>query len=588
MNYSDRCPQDRTLEKMNAEDLKSALRPKTLGTQNLVEALEDLTFDFFIMFSSCASVVGFRGQANYAAGNAYQDSLAYDNTRTNAHYMSLNLGIVEDSEVVRLHPERLDALIRAGYIAVKLEDLFRLLEYSMSPKARENDSRQIAIGFNRRSLSGKDCQSVLRNPVFSHLPCELNKASPKVKTEIVTNINVALEAATNIHEVYGVLAAFIGKKMSALVSLNNDEIGLSYPIASLGLDSLIAIELKNWIVHTFRAPIQASEILDSRNIEALAKIVAQRSTLVTHRLGAQPDTSNQSDVSTRQLPIRTRKQLPTIPLPELADSLDQYLYSIRSFCSDKDIHRISSAIAQFQGPDGTGHELHSRLVARTKNPQLDNWLSDLYTIDVWTRRRDPLNPFGHYFGCYAASLPQQSQARRAAIISKAAFDFKLRSEAGDVEQDYLHEQPLDMELQKYIFNCHLEARVGVDKIRTHPNENYVVALRNGHFFSIALDIKQSHRDLENEFQAVLDRSTDKMPSIATLTADVRDSWAEVCLIYSECRNTSTDSIEGTRCSRSCQYNKSIIVEHDRVSRISRLPRRQLSNHFKRALQPIPL
>ena len=64
---------DAVLENMSAEDWTASLRPKVQGSRCLHECLPK-NLDFFIMLSSCVGISGNKGQANYAAGNTYQDA----------------------------------------------------------------------------------------------------------------------------------------------------------------------------------------------------------------------------------------------------------------------------------------------------------------------------------------------------------------------------------------------------------------------------------------------------------------------------------------------------------------------------------
>ena len=67
---------DGILADMDLEQLDRAMRPKVQGAWNLHLVTQEAPLDFFVMFSSVASVMGSPGQANYAAGNAMLDTLA--------------------------------------------------------------------------------------------------------------------------------------------------------------------------------------------------------------------------------------------------------------------------------------------------------------------------------------------------------------------------------------------------------------------------------------------------------------------------------------------------------------------------------
>jgi hypothetical protein len=62
------------VEQMALEDFYTTVRPKVHGSWNLHHNLPEL--DFFAMLSSLIGVMGDAGHAKYAAGGAFQDTLA--------------------------------------------------------------------------------------------------------------------------------------------------------------------------------------------------------------------------------------------------------------------------------------------------------------------------------------------------------------------------------------------------------------------------------------------------------------------------------------------------------------------------------
>jgi myxalamid-type polyketide synthase MxaE and MxaD len=83
---------DGVVTQQSLSRLRKAMDPKVLGAWNLHQHTRDLPLDFFIEFSSVASLVGSPGQANYAAGNAFLDALAHHRRALGLPALSINWG----------------------------------------------------------------------------------------------------------------------------------------------------------------------------------------------------------------------------------------------------------------------------------------------------------------------------------------------------------------------------------------------------------------------------------------------------------------------------------------------------------------
>ena len=82
---------DSTLMRLDAEKLERVRLPKVEGAKNLNDLAPD-SLDYFVLFSSAASVMGSPGQANYSAANAYLDALAHRRHAEGKPALSINWG----------------------------------------------------------------------------------------------------------------------------------------------------------------------------------------------------------------------------------------------------------------------------------------------------------------------------------------------------------------------------------------------------------------------------------------------------------------------------------------------------------------
>jgi acyl transferase domain-containing protein/acyl carrier protein len=83
---------DALLDDLTWERFEKVFAPKVDGTWNLHRQSLGLDLDFFVCFSSAASLIGSRGQANYAAANAFVDALMHHRRSIGLPGLSINWG----------------------------------------------------------------------------------------------------------------------------------------------------------------------------------------------------------------------------------------------------------------------------------------------------------------------------------------------------------------------------------------------------------------------------------------------------------------------------------------------------------------
>ncbi|KAK7756046.1 Type I Iterative PKS [Diatrype stigma] len=513
---------DSTLDTMSAEVFNGVLQAKGLGTLNLqrVFAKEDLTF--FISLSSAVNIIGTAGQANYNAANSLQDALAQFDKSSNCFYMTLNIGVIEDGLVN--NTAIIQSLRRQGLTSIYHDELAAFFEYSLSAEARQAGCHQAVIGFTPESLAETTAVSgAAHTLMFTHVRQTAKTQVADTGKKIMT-FEELVSQTDDMEEIEGFVAQLIGTKLADLMSIDPAGVNLDESITDLGLDSLIAIELRNWIMREFSAPIQSSEVLDSPNIWSLAEKVTLRSTLVD-------DDNTDNASSSTALPASTRpttrspsqepqKRLRPLPNPDLADTLRMLAESRRAICSPEELEETERVVEEFMG---SGLELQNTLKA---NPSGPDARLDFYDNHIHLERREPLQDHAlFYIGHLTDGAPKHTQAERAAIITVAALNFKKRFESGLLEQNSLNDMALCMETMQWLFHTSQEPGKEVDTARKYPSNTNVVVMRRGHFYEIAVHEEDDYSSLKSLFTDILKSSEQPVPAISVLTSKKRDEWA---------------------------------------------------------------
>ena len=126
---------DAPIEGLTEDRMWKAMAPKIMGAGNLHVLTIDTSLDFFVLFSSFSSMTGNPGQANYCAGNAFLDSLAYYRRSRGLCALTVNWGMVGDVGHVANSPETSDRFNRMGASAIPIADILDVLDELLSSNA---------------------------------------------------------------------------------------------------------------------------------------------------------------------------------------------------------------------------------------------------------------------------------------------------------------------------------------------------------------------------------------------------------------------------------------------------------------------
>lgn len=264
---------------MSLQDYNDVMRPKVDGIWNLHNGLSNAPVDFFIILSSMVGTVGDPSQAAYVAASVFQDAFANFRNRKGLPAVTLDLGKVVDIGIVA---EKLAA--RRGVRGLWSRDMF---EDEVMALIQSAIVRPLRVGESGFSLTGlrawsENADPVFQSPLFSHLRHAARKSSSSRGSTGTSRprIRESLKKATSFKEALLVVIRELLSKTSSLLMVPLEEINGSKSLTEYGMDSLVAVEMRNWILREVDVAIPVLELLANTSLEVLSRRIIRKSTLI--------------------------------------------------------------------------------------------------------------------------------------------------------------------------------------------------------------------------------------------------------------------------------------------------------------------
>lgn len=274
---------------MTLDERNDAVRPKAGASWNLHNVLGG-SLEFFIILSSTVGITGGPEQANYAAGNTFQDVLARHLTSRGAHAVSLDLPIIRGVGYVEERPELLDHLRAMGWAFMEENEFHATLNYHCRPiegtvaLARSQVLPRFWLP-QETAAGGHELPAWRLDPLFSHLAVSSSAATAAAAgatTDVNKSVNhVALLAAAKSPEEAekAVLEALL-LKLSRVLSVDVSNLDAAKPLHAYGADSLVAVQLRSWIAKELKAEVSIFDMTNASSISQVAVMAAEKSRLV--------------------------------------------------------------------------------------------------------------------------------------------------------------------------------------------------------------------------------------------------------------------------------------------------------------------
>ncbi|KAJ4300071.1 hypothetical protein N0V90_005320 [Kalmusia sp. IMI 367209] len=276
---------DATLSTMSIVEWRTAVRPKVDGSWNLHLALPS-GMDFFVLLSSVAGIFGNGGQANYASGNTYEDALAGYRASQGERAVSLDIGyVLEDGFEAKSKAslDRINTVLKLR--PSSLTEITAMLDYYCQPGLLSTPTQsQVITGLELPAdirSKGHEVPQVLHSPLFRHM-FQVESSYTPVRASTARQqktAKLAFLGASSAEEGGKIIAEALKEKLSRVLGVPHEHIDLNDSLVSYGVDSLVGLELRNWLMKETEADIAVFDILSGSTLEEIGQTAAARSSL---------------------------------------------------------------------------------------------------------------------------------------------------------------------------------------------------------------------------------------------------------------------------------------------------------------------
>ena len=278
-------------------DWTAAVAPKVDGAWNLHHALMDQPLDFFLLASSLVTIVDQPGQGNYNASNTFLEAFCQYRHSQSLPASVLNICPIEGIGFVARTPQARKNLKAQGLYFLgekELVDCVTSCIYKSLPPTQEIDldlapwsswdsSGQLIMGLrsdiplqdpNNRTNWRRDRRMAIYHNNFLQ---SVSSSAQSNNSSLQLFLKQARDDCSILSQQSSTeyLASEIGRKIHGfMLKPDEEEIDISLSLGQIGLDSLMAIELRRWCKQALGVDISVLEIMGSGTLEQLGKVAA--------------------------------------------------------------------------------------------------------------------------------------------------------------------------------------------------------------------------------------------------------------------------------------------------------------------------
>jgi len=256
---------DASVLNITEEQFNKVFGPKVAGAWNLHVLTKDRSLDWWVVPSSSTILFGSPGQAAYVGANSFLDALAEHRRSLGLPAQSIQWGTVAGVGLAAAESNRLDRLAEEGVAPLDTDTCIALYETIVT-------ADQPVTGAFRFDLQRWEntYQTAANNPFFSLLRTTETKV-----VSVETSYSDFLGTLKDEQERIDHIEERLKEKVGQVVKMDPEKIANKTPFKSLGIDSLMSIQLKNQLEKTFGLTLSVTSFWTHANIRDYTRFLAE-------------------------------------------------------------------------------------------------------------------------------------------------------------------------------------------------------------------------------------------------------------------------------------------------------------------------
>ncbi len=261
----------RRLLEIGPEQLADVLRPKVTGAWLLHHLLRNERLDFFVAFSSAAAIFGSPLLGGYAAANSFLDALAHQRCAEGKPGLSINWGFWERVEPDCRQQRFTDLrILPEGVQLLTVPDGLAALERLLQQRATQTAVLPVDVDRWLRGRLPAGQSPLLANLRLAESDDQLLAGRRESEAASVTRNTIQAAPA----EARGAMAEdYLRQQLGRVLRMPAAALDVRQPLNSLGIDSLMAIELRNRVHADLGVMVPLGRLLQDPTIAQLVEVV---------------------------------------------------------------------------------------------------------------------------------------------------------------------------------------------------------------------------------------------------------------------------------------------------------------------------